>query len=58
MNGRLIRVDRCALKSRRIYVYRVSQQDSATLYWMSPRQAVRYLRSIRAKKLPAKTKGR
>jgi len=54
MNEHRIRADSFVLKKRRIRIYRVRHRDGATVFWMSGKQALRYLTEIQRKILQAK----
>jgi hypothetical protein len=54
MNEHRIRADSFILKSRRIRIYRVRHPDSATIFYKSADQALRYLRQIQERKLQAR----
>ena len=46
MNDRRIRADSFVIKYRRIRIYRVRHRGSATVFWTSGEQALRYLTKI------------
>ena len=58
MNEFRICADSFVLKKRRIRVYRVRHRNSGTVLWISPDDALNYLRNIQAKRLQAKTQRR
>jgi len=49
MNEHRIRADSFVLKKRRIRIYRVRHRDSATIFWMSGKQALHYLTETQKK---------
>jgi hypothetical protein len=55
MNEFRIRADSFVLKKRKIRIYRVRHRNSGTVLWISPDDALNYLRNIQAKKLQANT---
>jgi len=54
MNEFRIRADSFVLKKRRIRIYRVKHQGSATIFYTSADQALRYLRQIQERRLQAR----
>ena len=54
MNEFRIRADSFVLRKRRIRIYRVKHHNSATVFYTSADQALRYLRQIQERKLQAR----
>ncbi|MGE3622343.1 MAG: hypothetical protein AB7H77_00520 [Bdellovibrionales bacterium] len=54
MNDFRIRADSFVLRKRRIRIYRVRHRGSATVFWISADQALRYLKKIQEQRLQAR----